>query len=102
MMVEHPLAVKAKAMPEPWRSHFPKSPAEANVFTPIVRRRALAGRVLAVARTRIECRWSAYVDAVDGQNHADEVAGVLDRGAKLDEPVARALFPEFAEVEYCE
>ena len=58
----------------------------------------LSTRVLAVAATRTEGTWKAYIDAVPGWNHDNEWQKVLAHGAMLDEPVARLLFghrPEF-------
>lgn len=72
----------------------------ASQFVPTIRRRALATRVLAVARTRVEGAWSAYVDAVPGKSHEDEVEPVLQQGAKLAERIARVLFPEFKDLPY--
>jgi len=66
----------------------------------MLRYHALAHCVLAVACTRIECAWAAYIDAVAGVNHDREMDAVLRHGAKLLEPVARILFPEFTEVPY--
>ena len=97
---EHPAFTRAKALPEPMRSHFPKSHEEARSFEPQVFCRALACRVLVVARTRVECAWCAYCDAVPGHNHGDEQQAVLDYGSKLGENVARALFPQFKDVPY--
>ena len=96
----HPSFRRAALLDEPLRTHFPKSREEAAAFVPIVRRRALASRVMAVARTRVECAWAAYIDAVPGYDHRTEHTAVLDHGSKLDESVARVLFPEFAEVPY--
>ncbi len=96
----HPSFVRAAALAEPLRSHFPKSAEEANAFVPIIRHCALAARVLVVARTRVECAWAAYADAVEGSDHRHERAAVLDTGAKVDERLARVLFPEFADVPY--
>lgn len=96
----HPSFVRASKLSEPLRSHFPKSSDEALAFEPLIRHRALDMCVLVVARTRIECAWAAFVGAVDGLNHFDERDNILDHGAKLDEPIARILFPEFAEVPY--
>ena len=98
----HPSFVRAAALSEPLRSHFPKSVDEAQVFEPLIRFRPLSARVLCVARTRVECSWAAYVDAVPGMSHCKETAPVLDYGAKLAEPLARILFPEFADVPYAE
>ena len=82
--------------------NFPKTAAEAADWTPVILRRALSARVLVVARTRIEGRWSAYCDAVPGQRHTDEFDAVLETGAKVQEDVARALFPCFADVPYAD
>lgn len=99
-MYEHPSFHRAKALPEPLRSHFPKTSEEATIWKPWVLHRALAARVLAVARTRVECTWAAYVDAVPGHDHDEEVNPVLDRGIKLDEAIARELFPVFEKIPY--
>ena len=98
----HPSFIRAQKLTGHLREHFPKSVAEAQAWTPIQRTRALASRVLVVAQTRVVCQWAAYCDAVPGMNHRNEWQAVLDYGAKLDEAVARALFPEFDEVAYAE
>lgn len=102
MAYEHPAFTRAKALSEPLRSHFPKSAEEANVWQPKQRTIALASRVLVVAQTRIVCEWAAYCDAVAGMDHRYEWHAVLSHGNKLDETVARALFPEFDEVPYAD
>jgi hypothetical protein len=79
---------------------FPTTPEEARNWAPTIRRRALAQRVLAVATTRIEGCWAAYIDAVPGHDHKIEAADVLDYGSKLPAEYARVLFPEFADLEY--
>ena len=99
---EHHAFTLAKSLPEAWRSRFPKSPEEARGWSSTTRTHALARRVLAVARTRVECAWAAYIDAVPGSDHEDEAAGVLANGDKLSESVARNLFPEFDGVPYAE
>jgi hypothetical protein len=58
--------------------------------------------VLAVARSRIEGAWAAYIDAVPGVRHEDEVDLVLDHGAKLDVAIAREMFPFFADLPYAD
>lgn len=55
--------------------------------------KALGTRVLAVAQTRREGGWCAYIDAVPGINHESEMTGVLSLGTKLPEEIARVLFP---------
>ncbi len=72
---------------------WPDNPKE---FREFVCLRALAMRVLAVAQTRIEGTWCAYIDAVPGARHREEYAAVLRHGDKLDEEVAAALFPWLA------
>lgn len=89
----HPSFTLAASLAEPWRSHFPKSVEEAREFQPLVERRALSSRVLAVMTTRVECTWAAYCDAVPGRRHGNEMDLVLHHGSKLPEAVARALFP---------
>ena len=96
----HPSFVRAAALEEPLRAHFPKSVAEAETFEPLIRYRALAPEVLIVARTRVECAWAAYCAAVPGRHHRRELAAVLAYGTKVDEPIARVLFPEFDQVPY--
>jgi hypothetical protein len=67
--------------------------SETPKFQPIILRHELARKVIAVAKTRIEGAWAAYIDAVPGENHDNEEDVVLRNGAKLYEPIARALFP---------
>lgn len=98
--MEHPSFIRASRLQEPLRSHFPKSVEEAQAFDPLIHYRALSARVLVIARTRIECAWAAYVDAVPGINHKHECDAVLQSGAKVDHDLARLLFPQFDEVPY--
>ena len=80
--------------------HFPETPDECQTWKPITVRSALAMEVLAVAHTRIEGAWCAYIDAVPGQDHAIETKPVLSHGNKLGETVALVLFPMFDGVPY--
>lgn len=83
------------------RFEFPtRGTSEHETWEPAVLHRALDRCVLAVARTRIEGAWAAYVSSVAGQNHRAEIADVLDRGARLDESIARAIFPVFENIPY--
>lgn len=100
--MSHPSFLRAEALSEPLRSHFPKSVEEAQVWKPMQRHRPLARCVLAVAQTRIVCQWAAYCDAVPGIDHDREWERVLGLGYKLPEATARTLFPEFDEVPYAE
>ena len=99
-MSEHPAFTRAKALPEPLRAMFPHTVEEAKGWKPHTRTVALASRVLVVMRTRVECAWAAYIDAVPGHNHDHEEADVLTHGTKLLEKHARFLFPEMKDVPY--
>jgi hypothetical protein len=99
---KHPAFVRAERLTGPLRAHFPKSTEEAQDWQPMHRIYALAGRVLAVAQTRVTCEWAAYCDAVLGHDHSEEYLDVLRLGSKLPEATARTLFPEFDEVRYAE
>ena len=41
--------------------------------------------------------WSAYIGAVAGKNHDSEWKKVLEEGSKLNQKIAEALFPLWAE-----
>jgi hypothetical protein len=97
---EHPAFTKAKSLKEPWRSHFPKSQEEAREFQAWTMYCALAMCVLVVAKTRVECAWAAYIDAVPGENHKIEQAAVLAHGNKLPERLARAIYPQLKDIPY--
>jgi hypothetical protein len=99
---KHPAFIRAEALSEPMRTHFAKSAEEAQVWEPMIAYRALSSHVLVVAKTRVECTWAAYVDAVPGVNHASEVEKVLKHGTKLDERIARVLFSGMHEVPYAQ
>lgn len=44
--------------------------------------------------------WRAFIGPVPGNNFNEEAASVLIAGTSLDEDVARALWPQYAEVRY--
>lgn len=71
-----------------------------DTWVPRIRYTALSSRVIAVATTRIERAWAAYIDAVPGVNHAHEWKAVLKNGDKLPEKVAAVLFPDFVDSGY--
>ena len=79
---------------------FPETLDEVQEWKPVVIWSALSVRVLAVARTRVEGAWCAYIDAVPGQNHDNEQAPVLLHGAKMSERVARAIFGAMEGIPY--
>lgn len=62
----------------------------------ILAHKALASKVLAVLVERPyggENGWTAYIDAIEGINHMEERDRVASNGTKLDEEVAKAVFP---------
>ena len=83
-----------------FNGHFPTNPEEARAWSPYQRNHALAMTVLAVAHTRVEGAWCAYINSVPGMNHRAEEQAVLDNGEKLGEEIALALFPELRGVPY--
>lgn len=56
--------------------------------------------VLVAGLTRIEGCWKAFCGPVPGIDHKSEARMVIDRGVALREPVARAIFPWFAYLDY--
>jgi hypothetical protein len=88
------------AMPEPFRSHFPKTSEEAHGWEPSVMHTALHMNVLCVAKTRVEGTWAAYIANVPGWDHSREYEDVLRNGEKLPEHVARAIWGHFEPVPY--
>ncbi len=101
LSTEHPSFTRAKALPEPLRSHFPKTVQEARKWKAHIRYQSLSDyRVMVVAVTRIECAWRCYIGAVQGRSHDDEWQAVRDHGGTLPENVALAIFPEFKGVKY--
>jgi hypothetical protein len=83
-----------------WKAHFPKTAKELDNWTPVVKYRALAMKVLCAATTRAEGTWAAYINAVPGQFHDLEYNDVLRWGDKLPEETAKTLFSEFEGVPY--
>lgn len=62
--------------------------------------KALHYKVLAVAKTRIEGKWSAYCFPVPGVNHDNETYLWKKEGSKLEEKIALAIFPQFEGIPY--
>lgn len=62
--------------------------------------RALDRKVLVVAIKRVEGFWCAYIGSVPGESHELELQDVRDRGNKLDEKIALAIFPHFKGIPY--
>lgn len=84
----------------PFEFPAPGDRIECAEWRPATFRRALASKVLVVGRTRVEGAWAAYIAAVPGANHDAEEAAAYNEGTKLAEEVARAVFPELADVPY--
>jgi len=61
---------------------------------------ALAARVIAVANTRVEGRWEAYIDAVPGKDHTEEWQAVRRQGVTVPHAIAKVMFPGFASIPY--
>lgn len=81
---------------EPW----PEGCTE-HLFLSVVDFHYLAPQVVAVAQTRIEGTWKAYIDAVGPYTeHEMSVKQVLERGTALPERVARVLFQRFVGLKY--
>lgn len=80
--------------------NFPETMVESQNFKRETRVIALAYNVLAVATTRREGKWSAYIASVPGQNHDDEWEEVVRQGVKLPKGIAEAIFPTFKDVPY--
>ena len=89
-----------KNLPDHWKCHFPRNSRDAQKFEAAVFHTALSVNVLAVARTRIEGAWAAYIGVANSYRHEDDRDSILNYGAKLREPVARAIFPMFKGVPY--
>ena len=67
---------------------------EVAAWSPLEQRRYLATRVLAVAQTRIEGTWRAYIkDVVEPEI-------VLLYGNALPEAIARSIFPQMKGIPY--
>ena len=78
--------------------HF--ADATSGQWHPYIIHHALHTNVLAVATTRIEGKWTAYISNVPGHHHDVEKHGVLRHGEKLAEEIAVVLFPDFKGIPY--
>ena len=72
----------------------------ADNWTPTFKFRRLHRCVLAVAKTRREGTWAAYVVPVPGKNHEEELYLWETEGAKMLQSDARHFFPEFNDKPY--
>lgn len=79
---------------------FPQTPEEADAWTPHITYTAIHTRVLLVAKTRMEGEWACYCTPVPGRSHDNEKHLWQNEGTKVREAVARAAFPQFAEIPY--
>ena len=62
--------------------------------------KALDRRVLVVAVEGYAHDWAAYIGAVEGKNHVEEVEEVARHGSKLSRELAEFLFPHFKDLHY--
>jgi len=69
-------------------------------FTPEIFGVTLARDIMVVSRTRVEGAWCAYIKSVAGTDHSKEWQQVAEQGVKLEERVARAIFPRYRDMEY--
>lgn len=83
-----------------YKYSFPETQDEMDAWKPTIIYTALHRRVLLVAKTRIEGKWSCYCTPVPGINHQDEMHNWRDNGNKVLEHIARAVFPQFEEIPY--
>ncbi len=77
---------------------FPETAEE--TWQPLVRVKALHREVLVMAHTRQERAWCAYCFPVPGMNHDNEVYLWRENGEKLEEDIARVMFPVFTDLPY--
>ena len=77
-----------------------KTTADANAWKREVQVVALSSKVLAVAATRPDGTWKAYVDAVPGMDHDQEWEAVLSQGCQMMEQWARGIFPRLEGMRY--
>ena len=62
----------------------------------------LGKNVIAVAKEGGNNDWAAYIDTVPGISHELEAEHVMTNGDKLQQKVARILFPEFRDLAWRE
>ena len=85
---------------------FPETDSDAVEWKPQIEYRSLGGQnhrrgaILAVAKTRIEGTWIAYIGVVEGRSFDAEYDEVLRIGTPVNRYVAQILFPRFAKVPY--
>ena len=79
---------------------FPTTEEEAAVWMPGLRHHAIHSRVLLVAKMRVEGAWACYCTPVPGQRHEAEIHLWQLDGSKTTEAIARAAFPQFADIPY--
>ena len=61
--------------------------------------KTLSSHVLVVAAWGID-GWRAYCDSVPGQDHEIEYNAVYESGTKLEESIARSMFPMYKQIPY--
>ena len=79
---------------------FPENHEEARTWRPSMKRAQLARKVVAVAQTRVEGTWEAFIDGVPGHDESLEWPAVLAHGVRLNGNIAAAIFPVFSGLPY--
>jgi len=80
--------------------YFPENTEEARDWKPWIRWKAIHRQVLLVAVLRIEGKWKCYVVVVPGENHDEEYKLWARDGVDIGERLARAAYPEYADIPY--
>jgi len=70
------------------------------LMRPKARYRCLGARVLVAAQFVFDDVWAAWILPVPGKCFDEEVSHVYAEGSLLEAPLARFLFPEFADYRY--
>ena len=79
---------------------FPLNQKAAEHWEPVFRHFPLHSQFLLIAKTRIEGKWACYGTPVPGIRHDQEIYLWERDGNKVGETIARAAFPEFADLPY--
>ena len=80
---------------------FPANRVAGCIWEPAIFHRSVGPEIVAVAKSRIEGKWRAYIATTTEANHDNAIEATINWGIPVDEKLARGLFPvEFTEVPY--